>query len=74
MTNHDEQFGTDPDEIYIIDIILVVFLVGILAYTLYIKCKEQKVNKPMFHDRQPSPRSMRLANRRFGGWDISTMT
>jgi hypothetical protein len=74
MTTHDEQFGTDPAEIYIIDMILVVCLVGIIAYTSYIKCKEQKVDKPMFHDHQPSPRSIRLANRRFGGWDISTMT
>lgn len=70
MTLHEEQFGTDPDEIYYINIIVVVCLVGILAYTTY-KNVNQQPKQGMFHDR---PHSARLANRKFGGWDISNLT
>ena len=68
MTLHEEQFGTDPDEIYVINILIIVFLVGVIVYSTYRNINEQP-KKEFFSDR---PRSR--SNRKFGGWDISNLT
>jgi hypothetical protein len=68
MTLHEEQFGTDPDEIYVINILIIVFLVGVIVYSTYRNITEQP-KKEFFSDR-PHSRS----NRKFGGWDISNLT
>jgi hypothetical protein len=70
MTLNDEQFGTDPNEIYFLNILAILCLVGFIAYTTYTNTVQQP-KKGLFDDR---PFSARIANRKFGGWDISNQT